>query len=191
MTVAICIANGPSLTREDVEYCKGRGKVYAVKEAYILAPWADVLYCADFDWWDRKRGVPEFTGEKWTVNDDTAKRWGLKHIPGTSSIEWGHDESMIAYGGNSGFQALNLAVVQGTSKVILLGYDYGYQTQKHWFDGTEHARDSRRSDYPNWLERIDKAAKLIPVPVVNCSRETAIQCFPRMRIEEAFGAEHL
>jgi hypothetical protein len=164
--------------------------VYAVKEAHIMAPWADVVYSADFDWWDRMRGLPDFMGERWTVSDEAAARWKLKHIPGTSSIEWGKDASLIAYGGNSGFQALNLAVVQGATKVLLLGYDYGFNPsqKKHWFDGTQHHRDSRRSDYADWIKRIDAAAKLIPVPVINCTRTTAIRCFPRMPIDEAIYA---
>lgn len=187
MTTAICIASGSSLTSEDVDYCRGRGKVYAVKEAYLLAPWADVLYCADFDWWNNREGVPEFFGEKWTVADESAKRWKLNHIPGTSNIVWGHDDKMIAYGGNSGFQALNLAVVQGATKVILLGYDYGFKSKKHWFDDTPHARKSRPSNYEDWLKRIREAAPLIPVPVINCSRESAIDCFSRMTLREAFA----
>lgn len=189
MNIAVCIASGPSLTREDVEFCKGKAKVYAVKEAYLLAPWADVLYCADFDWWDMKKGVPEFAGEKWTVAELSAKRWGIHHIPGTASIDWGHDDKLIAYGGNSGFQALNLAVVQGAKKVILLGYDYGHTAlqPKHWFDNTEHRRDSRRSDYKSWIERMNTASKMIPVPVINASRQTALECFQRKTIEEAFN----
>lgn len=187
MTTAICIASGPSLTRDDVDFCKGKGKIYAVKEAHILAPWADVLYCADDDWIDNKKGVPDFAGEKWSVNDRAKSRWGWNHVFGTSSIDWGDDISCIAYGGNSGFQAINLAVVQGASKVILLGYDYGFTRRKHFYDGTAHDRVSRFSNYPDWLTRIDRAAKLIPVPVINCSSASAIKCFPRMSIREALA----
>lgn len=188
MTIAICIATGASVTQADVDFCKGRGKVYAVKEAYLMAPWADALYCADEDWWASKKGVPDFAGEKWTVSHDAARVYGLKWIAGTSDIEWGQTDKLIAYGGNSGFQAFNLSVVQGAKKVILLGYDYGLSGDtKHWFDNTEHKRESRPSNYATWTERMHKAARHIPVPVINCSPRSAIKCFPKMSVQEAFG----
>jgi hypothetical protein len=188
MTTAICIASGTSLTQEDVDYCRGKGRVYAVKEAHILAPWADVLYCADEDWWALKQGVPGFAGEKWTVSPDAARQYRLNYVEGSADIEWGHTPELIAYGGNSGFQALNLAVVQGASKVVLLGYDYGLRAgKKHWFDGTKHERTSRPSHYHEWLPRIHAAAKHIKIPVINCSLESAIECFPKMTVREALA----
>lgn len=189
MTTAICIATGPSVTAEDVQLCKGAGRVYAVKEAHVLAPFADVLYCADEDWWQLKHGVPDFSGEKWTVSPDAAKKWGLNYIEGTSSIEWGETKELIAYGGNSGFQAMNLAYVQGASKIILVGYDYGFSgKKKHWYDGGTLERKSRNSDYKQWAERMTLASKHIKIPVINCSMDSAIQCFPKMPLREALCA---
>jgi hypothetical protein len=50
--IVVCVASGHSLTKEDVEYCKGKAKVYIVNDGYKLAPWADLLYAAhtDRDW---------------------------------------------------------------------------------------------------------------------------------------------
>lgn len=188
MSLAICIATGASVTQADVDLCKGKGRVYAVKEAYLMAPWADVLYCADEDWIANKKGVPEFGGEKWTVSNEAARKWGWRYVKGTTDIEWGASIDLIAYGGNSGFQAFNLAVVQGAKKVVLIGYDYGLTGKtKHWYDGTEHARESRPSNYQQWTERMHKAARHIPVPVINCSLDSAIKCFPKMTVAEALA----
>lgn len=188
MTTAICIANGPSLNPDDVALCKGHGKIYAVKEAHHLAPFADVLYCADDDWWERFKGVPEFAGERWTVSEHAAKKWSLNHINGSSGIQWGKTPELIAYGGNSGFQAMNLAYVQGATKIILLGFDYKHtENRKHWFDETQYKRQSRVSDYSGWLMRLSVAAKLIDIPVINCSPDSAIHCFRRMNIAEALA----
>lgn len=178
---AICIASGPSLTKEDVEYCQGKGKIYIVKEGFYIAPWADVLYAADSDWWDLMDGVPEFTGEKWTVCKKSAEKYNLECIDYDAGIRWSNTPGLIATGGNSGFQILNLAVLQGASEVILLGYDYGYDPQKqnkHWFDKL-HPRKSRDSNYKKWNQQLLESAPLIPVPVINCSRQSAITCFPR------------
>lgn len=184
--VAVCIASGPSLTQEDVNFCRGKARVYAVKECYHMAPWADVLYAADTDWWERLHGVPDFAGERWTVSWEAAEKYpDLHHIPYKSDLTWSSTMAMLATGGNSGFQALNLAVLQGASKVFLLGYDMGHGPKKHWWSGGPLKRDVRPSDYGDWIKRFAAAATLIPVPVINCSRKTAITCFPKSTIQES------
>lgn len=189
MTTAICIATGPSLTRSDVERCKGMGRIYAVKEAYKLAPWADVLYAADGDWWESKNGCPDFKGEKWTADERVARALFLEHIEVDCEAIWCEGDC-IASGGNSGFQAINLAANQGATKIILLGYDMQRVGMlKHWYDDDKTlARVSRSSNYRDWLRRMRRAAELIPVPVLNATRETAIDCFPRVTLKQAFDA---
>src|SRR3954471_17375074 len=66
-STVLCVACGPSLTREDVEACRGRLPVLVVNDAYQLAPWADALYAADDHWWHAHRGAPSFQGEKYSI----------------------------------------------------------------------------------------------------------------------------
>lgn len=186
MALVVCIATGPSLTQDDVDFCNGRAAVYAVNDAYKIAPWADLLYAADGTWWDVHNGAPDFAGEKWTVNPDAAEKYHLNYIAPKSKA-WSTNKSYIATGGNSGFQAMNLARVRGASKIVLLGYDYGYTDKKHFF-GDHHPLTDRHSDYALWIKLLNKAAVEIDIPVVNCSRKTAITCFPRMTIQEALDA---
>lgn len=137
-----------------------------------------------------KKGVPEFAGEKWTVSDDAARQYKINHIKGEATLEWGKTPELIGYGGNSGFQAMNLAYVQGATKIVLLGYDYGMGggNKKHWFDNSIHHRASRNSDYASWTLRMHRAAKHIDIPVINCSLLSAIECFPKMTVREALNA---
>lgn len=185
MHTAICLASGPSLTQADVDYCRGKGRVYAVKECHHMAPWADVLYAADWDWWDKFKGVPEFQGEKYAIDKAICDKYGLNYVPYKDGCVWSTDPAYIATGGNSGFQAVNLAVLQGAARVILLGYDFGHQPgqPKHWWDA-QHPRESRWSHYAEWIKRFEAAAPLIPVPVLNASRESALTCFPRVKLGE-------
>jgi len=182
----ICIATGSSITLQDVEFCQGKGKLYAVKEAILYAPFADILYSADTDWWDLKDRWQSFTGKKWTVSSEAALKYNLNHIEYDPKIIWSDKQGLIASGGNSGFQAINLAYLHGAERIILLGYDMGYKSQKHFFDKT-HKRDSRNSDYHKWLEHFEKASKVIPIEIINCTRETSLECFPRMSLEDAFS----
>lgn len=176
--LTVCIASGASLTQEDVDLCKGQ-RVYVVNDCYKLAPWADLLYAADTQWWEHHKGVEGFKGEKWTVSHEAEKKYGINRIDYKSNLVWG-DGEILATGGNSGFQVLNLAVMRGATKVILLGYDMG---GKHWFgDHPPHMR--KNSPYGDWIKNFNKAAPLISVPVINCTRNTALECFPRMELQD-------
>lgn len=182
---AVCIATGSSLTKEDVEYCKGKAKIYVIKESYKLAPWADVLYAADSDWWDIRNGCPDFNGEKWTCTPEAEKKWGIKRIDYKVEIPWSNEAGLVATGGHSGFQALNMAVLDGASEVILLGYDLGHQGRKHWWDDVpDLKRECRASDYNQWIKRFHAAVPHIKVPVYNASRFSYLTCFPRVNLED-------
>lgn len=153
-----------------------------------MAPWADVLYAADTDWWDHKNGVPDFAGERWTVSIEAAKKYGLNYLEAKSSWLWSTTQGAVATGGNSGFQLINKAALDGAERIILLGYDMGHATgaDKHWWD-KQHPRESRYSNYKLWLEYIRKAAKYIDIPVLNASRESAIESFPRVDLKEVLA----
>ncbi len=186
---AVIIANGPSLTAEDVAYCKGRGLVIAVNDAYRLAPFADVLYACDGDWWDHHVATTvEFRGSKWTADDEAARRYRLNHVKVRPDLVWSTDHKTVAGGGNSGFQAINLAAHWGYKDIVLLGFDYqtGEDGEEHWF-GAHPDGLRRQSQYREWVRRIAKAAPLIEaagVRVTNCTRRTAITCFANADLQE-------
>lgn len=181
MTRAFIIANGPSLTKEDVEACRGHGLVYAVKEAMHMAPWADVLYCADLEWWMQKQGAKEFAGERWSCAPHVWEKFGVYHIAYNDGL-WSEEQGTVAGGGNSGWQAMNLAYLQGATELVLLGFDYGHEggLKKHWFDDDEKLkRYSWASNFELWQNHAKKAAPLIKIPVWNCTRGGYLEAFPR------------
>ena len=183
MQTAVIVASGRSLTKEDVEYCQGKATVYVVNNCYQLAPWADVLYACDEEWWDCYK--PEFNGQKWTINENAAKKYSLNKVDYDSSLAFSPTE-IIATGNNSGFQAMNLAYLHGYKRIILLGFDY-MNSGQHWFgkhpSGLQKSPDMRR-----WVQHMRKAQPIIEnlgIEVINCTRETAIDCFPQMPITDA------
>jgi hypothetical protein len=180
--LSICIATGASLTKEDVNYCKGKGKVYVINNAYRLAPWADVLYACDAAFWDCYR--PEFAGEKWTLDATAAHKYDLNLIGMLNGSPFSNRKDAVVTGGNSGFQALNLAVIQGATKVILLGYDMQLTNGKKHYFGNHPADLDKDSNYKNWIQNFKKAAPHIPVPVINCTRQTALDCFEKKALED-------
>lgn len=183
--ICFCIASGSSLTQDDVDLCRGLGKVYAVKECALLAPWADVLYAADGDWWDKhKERWQGFKGEKWTCNKEAAERYQLNYMATDSLLKWSDKQGLIATGHNSGFQIVNMADLDGADLIILLGYDMGFTNKKHWFDAS-YPRESRTSRYDVWLKKFEEAKPLIRARVINCTRQTKLKCFEQMDLNDA------
>lgn len=185
-TVAI-FASGPSMNRDDAEYCRGKARTIAINTTFQLALWADVLYGCDLEWWNSVSGAPDFTGEKWTVNRKAADKWKLNFIQGRGGNGLSLEDGMIHHGSNSGFQAMNLAVLWGAKKIVMLGFDMKPSADglRHWHG--EHPQGvRRRSDYQVFAKFFELAApqfKEIGVKVINATRDTALSCFETATLE--------
>jgi hypothetical protein len=192
----VCIAGGPSLIREDVDFVQGRANVIAINDAWKVAPWADVLYACDANWWQFYEGVPVFTGLKYSI-DRNASGLGAHGGSGVQVLGMGEqfglsdDPTKLQHGKNSGYQAIGLAVLMGAKRVLLLGYDMqpASDGKEHWF-GSHPKRIRRGMPFSEWVQSFDTIAPALQakgVEVINCSRQTALRMFPLMRIEEALA----
>lgn len=99
------------------------------------------------------------------------------------------EPGVIGDGGNSGFQAINLAVQFGASKIILVGFDMRIDAGIHW-----HGRHGRGLNNPTelnvtkWRRVLDAVAPQIAslgVRVINCSPVSALAAYPKMTFLEA------
>lgn len=187
----VCLGCGPSLTAEDVDRCRDQvDGCVAVNDSYRLAPWATALYAADARWWRwHAEAVRGFPGLKYSVQP-----LSRTSVPEVIVLENTGDRGLelaptgLRTGQNSGYQAINLAVLLGASRIVLLGYDMKVtEGRQHWH--TERMPGSRRSPYsvfqqlfPTMVTPLKEAG----VEVLNCSRQTALTCFPRKSLTEVF-----
>lgn len=192
----VILGGGSSLTAEDVNFCRGKARVIAIKEAHQLAPWADVLYAADAKWWRHFQGAPRFAGLKYAIEQDPGQpptdwsQWPDVQVlrnTGTEGLET--DPSGLRTGYNSGYQAVNLAYhLAGPGRYVLLGFDMwtGPSGEQNWFgDSPLHSK----SPYPIFLhafQTLEQPLKAAGVAVVNASRFTVMNSFPRVALDEAF-----
>lgn len=66
-----------------------------------------------------------------------------------------------------------------------MGYDMMLSDKAHWFG--EHP-DGLRSDYNSFMKHYKIMADEAPrlgLEIINCTRQTALQYFPRMLLEDA------
>lgn len=177
--MVVCLATGPSLTAEDVDYCHGKAVVIAVNDAYRLAPWADVLIANDAAWWRVHRGVPDFAGEKYCLEASAATSGAVTVLDYTGETGIETEPTGLRSGRCSGGAAINVALHLGATRIVLLGYD---MRGDHFF-GRHPA--PLRTTQPHQFETFRDALATMADPlhrlgvsVINCTPASALTCFP-------------
>jgi len=193
----VCIASGPSVNAELVQQLLTfKGNIIAVNDAYTLCGFADVLYGCDFKWWKAHNGVPSFNGLKIGMDTTGARMPAVKYIKMAVDCT-GHElrkglsdnPEALATGGNSGYQAINLAVLMGAKRILLLGYDCkkAPDGKRHFFG--KHPPDLEiESNYKFFIESfcsLPQELEWAGVEVINCNTDSAIECFKKMTLKEA------
>lgn len=197
----VIVAGGPSLKSWDIEHARGRAHVIVVNDGYRLAPWADALYAADGAWWDHHQGVRWFPGLRVTQDEGAASRWGLTFVESADRPGLSLEPTLIHQGSNSGYQAVNLAVHlmrpywprcgAGSRRILLLGFDMkaAPDGRSHWFG--DHPGALNRGTPPGyWAHRFETMAPQLAatgIEIINCSRDSAITCFPRAAIDRVLN----
>lgn len=193
MTDAIvCIATGPSLSKADIDKCQAAElALMAINNAYAFIDAPQYHYAGDTNWWKTHFHHTHACSYKYSIK---SKDRDEGH-PGVKQMRRGPTESfsigwpVLCTGKNSGFQAVNLAYLLGFRKVILLGYDMKFKG-----DGTRHCHPDHPKYNPTdatvdeWIRIFNKCTPMIKeagLEVINCTRDTDLECFPTMQLEEA------
>ena len=166
----VCIASGPSLNVHDCELVRLSGfTTIAVNNSWQLAPWCDHLYAGDLAWWDSYGAEAPTTCQRWSCTRQAVAKHGLNY-----------DEKYGEY--NSGLRAIELAFKLGAERVLLLGYDCTVSNGTHWHGdhgSTKNPDELRCRKWAQQHARLPQRDK-----VVNCSRETALECYRLGHLEK-------
>jgi hypothetical protein len=184
-TVAI-IGSGNSLTDEQINYVVSQGwKIIVINDTWQRVPQADVLYACDGKWWDAHIDALSFKGERWTQDLRAKRKHSLAWVLGRNKKGLGLD--CVHFGGNSGYQAINLAYLWGCKRIILLGFDCKpVNGLHHWF-GQHQDGLNKTQNYALWLGNFEQLAidlKQNCIEVINCSLDSALNCFPKKAVTE-------
>jgi len=160
---------------------------------------ADHLYAADSHWWKYHIAdvARDFEGKCWSCEPSGDTNWKTKNdVPDPAA--WGieilrhalepglsRDKTLVHGGGNSGYQAINLAYHLGARCIILLGFDMQSHSGKtHWFG--DHPKIFKADT--NYSRFLDAFRTIQPdqygLQIINCSRKTALQAFTVCNLDE-------
>lgn len=182
-TVAV-LASGPSMSQAVADQVRAAGiAAIVVNTTYKLAPWAWWLHAADARWWEANPAARAFAGHKTTCED----------VPGIRKLERGGKDGydprpgFVRTGGNSGYQAIQIAAQAGASRILLCGMDFrNTGGESHWHGHHEvPLRNTEPEVFIGWLKHFEGLARqLWPCEVVNCTPGSAIECFRRAELED-------
>lgn len=184
------VASGQSATPEALAKLRGRCRMIVVNTTYRLAPWADALYAADGLWWRCHPEALQFAGMRITADATTANVHGLHLVKIASGPPIVHrilsHRREIGHGGNSGFQAINIAVLAGAKRLLWLGLDY---RGEHWHGNHPvPLKNARPESMQRWACVLDKQAPLfvaLGIEVVNLSPLSLLSAYPQMSTDDA------
>lgn len=195
------VGGGPSLKTFDWELVRGEHVVGCNSAFSLGAGIVEVLLFADYEWWCRigQEQLPQYGGlvvgcsprleEDWNKLPDwlnLAKR-GSDHIGLL-------DDGRLAFNGNTGAMAINLALSMGARHVYLLGFDMRLDPSTGEANWHKLRYEPGRAEvYPVFKRSMDFVARDVPKKfpgsaVVNVSDVSELRAFPRVSLAEHFGA---
>lgn len=197
---AVVIASGPSLSDEQLEHVEhvrevGACRVITVNNTCERAPWADAHYFGDYmavKHYAKKLKPPNgpCMGEWWSGS--TAARDSLRTHYVKTAPHPGFGDKVVHLNGNSGAQAINLAMLWGSRRILLLGFDMkpAKDGRAHWF-GQHPPHLVTVQLFQAWRDALAKAAPDADkrgVAIVNVTPGSALECFRRGDLFEELQA---
>lgn len=184
----VCVGSGPSLSAPDLALVAASdARILAINTSYQACPRVDVLYAADYKWWRWHPDAVSLSCLKIALGQRA------QHDPRVTVLDWTGLDGLevrphaIRTGGHGGYSAINVSVHLGARRIVLLAYDMGPSPDgRHHHhadhpDGSHPTYDKRRAVYQTLVEPL----QALGVTVVNASRQTTIEAFPRFDLEEA------
>lgn len=187
--IAVCIATGPSLKREQVEAIKAANvRTIGINDIGLTEYWLDIWYAADKRFWQHyRKNSPALRvcAEYQAVDEGLADQ--LLDISNQRAAEAFTPWHSLRGGGaaHSGFQALQMALSFRARRVVLVGYDCKARGQLTNYFGRKCRALDATSAYAAWIQGYQQMVIPEWAEVVNATPGSAIQAFPHVELDEA------
>jgi hypothetical protein len=180
------IGGGPSINSVNLDLIKDE-YVIGVNEAVRLGTWIDLWFFADSDIYKAHR-------------NDIGK-WPNRIVTCAGAAKWDkrveyyyrcrnhvicYEKKHLAFpqeGANSGATALTLAIREGFETIVLLGFDMKTTNGVHHYH-SYYSRMPRDDAYDRFRKHFEDIAKETTCNIINANPDSALDCFPKMKLED-------
>lgn len=197
------IGGGPSLRDFDWNLLRGLNTI-GCNDAYTLGvDICKVCLFGDPKWWEaHKDKLAEFKGDVYNI----CTRLNNVVPPWVQSIKRyakGIQTDGIGWNGNTGFAAINLAILLGSPRIYLLGFDMKRiplsqeelaklsdverQLLANWHPNElDKNPDSVYQKFLDWSKFLKKdwEEKYSHIEIINVTDDSALELFPKIRVDE-------
>jgi hypothetical protein len=196
---AFVIGGGSSLERFDFDQLIGKNTI-GCNQAFLLgAERCNVAIFGDGPFWFKYEQQLKNKYRGWVV---TYYQGLVESGTSNQSPQWVHcfprqDRGLareaLGWNLNTGAAAINLALILGAQRVLLLGFDCCRTTKTHWHDLGD--REQNEQSYSRFMEGFSEVAYDLPTvfpgrQVFNVSDGTSkLTAFPILKIDEVFSKE--
>jgi hypothetical protein len=167
--------------------------------AYKLGDWVSVLYFADASWYrNNMNALTTFKNLKVTdvrrvknrPPTEAENHKNIKKLVRSNDEGLSTDPEVLNWNKNSGAAAINLAVLFGATRILLLGFDMkpNGAGATHWHAGDPcYLKPTRARNFERFqsrFPRIAEDAKELGVEILNVNENSAINEFEKVHIKE-------
>lgn len=174
-TVAV-LASGPSLTQDDIDSISHLPHI-AVNTTWEKARKCSVIFAGDNKWWIHNHDKIDIDARRISLSYNSERMYKAKRFKSKVAKKGGY---------NSGCIAIEYALSQEAERVIMLGFDCSVK------NGIHHHGKHKESPNPNdgkcalWKKQFHNLRAAYPrAAIVNCSRYTELNMFPKVSLESA------
>jgi uncharacterized Rossmann fold enzyme len=192
------IGGGPSILQQDLSVLHDK-RVIGVNQAYKLGAWVDVCWFGDKQWYNQNLpDIKEYGGLIATCSHEanmSRRRKRVRYVgrSKSSGIEF-KLRSHIAWNGNSGASAINLAFWLGAKTVVLLGFEMQLPVDKndeqtHWHNDYAIRKHKGKLVDPYWRfnkhwPSIKRDAGKIGLRIINATVGGSLEFFERQPLRD-------
>lgn len=171
--------------------------VIGINVAFMIGNWIDMCFFGDNGFYLRYREqLAKFPGLKVSCNNQPGRDGFVKCLGRDNDHPRGISmkPGQVSWNSNSGAAAISIAAQTGAKRIILLGFDMKLSDDKsqHFHDvyGRGKIADEKRLrklPFPRHLRGfgvIAEDAKNLNIEILNCSPNSAIECFPKFTLKQ-------
>jgi len=173
------IASGPSVTRSDIQLIRDHGIIMvAVNSSWEWVRDCRAIVAGDYRWWKAHAENVDIDAIKLSRSQKAHDEFGARKI-----------RTKMKGGYNSGQAAVEWVIQKGASNVILLGFDATLENGMHHFGDHVETPNPTEHRVKLWHKQFKELRSAYPkADIVNCSRHTALDAFPIVRLEDALAS---
>ncbi len=185
------IGAGLSVRQSDLDLLEGQ-KVIAVNKMFERLPAAPVIYFTDPRVWNwYKDEMAQHPARIFTMADK--KRLRTRRLDYIGRQRRGMeglslDPRKLCHGNNSGYAAINLAVLLGAAVIVLYGFDMGVPQDdglvhchaEHPVPTQPHVFERMLPNFDSLIAPLEEAG----VKIINATRGGVLESFPRQSLRE-------